>query len=445
MDNNVIKAALLGLGTVGTGVYKVFQLQDPDMKNKLNADVRIKKILVRNLEKAAKKVADPSVLTNNWQEIIDDPDISIIIEVMGGLKPAGDYIRQALEKGKYVVTANKDLIAEEGDELIALAEENKTDILFEAAVAGGIPVIGPLKHSLAANYINEIVGIVNGTTNFILTKMTQEHMDFTQALKIATDLGYAEADPTADIEGLDAGRKVAILASLAFNSKVTFADVYTEGITQLTPKDIESADEFGYVIKLIGLARWTAEGVEARVHPMLIPKSHPLSTVSDSYNALFIHGDAVGDVMFYGRGAGEMPTASAIMGDVFDIARAIACGGRKTARRATFRKLPVKGIQDSVNRQGNSGVNEALRKRFLKMHTQDHQVVIPRTQFLIHPVDEVTEMEIMKIVHDNRDHPTAAGAQGRGRRVRNISHLVRSIPDQAARGLGNMLVTAKGS
>ncbi len=350
MDNNVIKAALLGLGTVGTGVYKVFQLQAPDMKNKLNADVRIKKILVRNLEKAAKKVADPSVLTNNWQEIIDDPDISIIIEVMGGLKPAGDYIRQALEKGKYVVTANKDLIAEEGDELIALAEENKTDILFEAAVAGGIPVIGPLKHSLAANYINEIVGIVNGTTNFILTKMTQEHMDFTQALKIATDLGYAEADPTADIEGLDAGRKVAILASLAFNSKVTFADVYTEGITQLTPKDIESADEFGYVIKLIGLARWTAEGVEARVHPMLIPKSHPLSTVSDSYNALFIHGDAVGDVMFYGRGAGEMPTASAIMGDVFDIARAIACGGRKTARRATFRKLPVKGIQDSVNR-----------------------------------------------------------------------------------------------
>ncbi len=350
MAKNTIQIALLGLGTVGTGAYKIVQQQKPEMQQKLNTDLNIKKILVRNLEKASKKVADPSVLTNDWNEIINDDEIQIIIEVMGGLEPAGTFIRQALEKGKRVVTANKDLIAERGDELIEIAEANNTDLLFEAAVAGGIPIIAPLKHSLNANYITEILGIVNGTTNFILTQMDQKGMEFMDALKLASDLRYAEADPTADIEGLDAGRKVAIMASLAFNTKVTFKDVYTEGITKLTRTDFAYAKDFGYVIKLIGVARSTAEGVEARVHPMLIPQSHPLAAVADSYNAVFVHGDAVDDVMFYGRGAGEMPTASAIMGDVFEVARDIASGGSGTTYSTSYKSLPIKNIEDSVSR-----------------------------------------------------------------------------------------------
>ena len=255
MSDKVIKAALLGLGTVGGGVYKVLKNQKEEMPYKLGAVVEIEKILVRNLKKAAAKVEDPSLLTNNWKEILEDESIEIVIEVMGGIEPAKTYILEALKAGKHVVTANKDLIAVHGHEILQCASENKRDFLFEAAVAGGIPIIRPLKQCLAANHISEIMGIVNGTTNFILTKMTQEGMEFSEALALATELGYAEADPTADIRGYDAGRKVAIMASIAFNSTVTFDDVTTEGITQISAKDIRYAKELGCVIKLLGIAQ----------------------------------------------------------------------------------------------------------------------------------------------------------------------------------------------
>ena len=248
------------------------------------------------------------------------------------------------------MTANKDLIAVRGGELLDTAQENHVDLMFEASVAGGIPIIDPLKDSLSANYISEVMGIVNGTTNFILSKMTEEGMDYYQALTAATQLGYAEADPTADVEGYDAGRKIAIMASIAFHSRVTFEDVYTEGITQITAKDIAYARELGWVIKLLGVAKNTAEGVEARVHPMLIPKEHPLATVSGSYNAVFVHGDAVDDVMFYGRGAGEMPTASAVMGDVFAAAKNIVNRSGGFTRCGCYKKLPIKKIDDIISR-----------------------------------------------------------------------------------------------
>src|SRR5699024_4577967 len=249
---------------------------------------------------------------------------------------------EALKAGKHVVTANKDLVASYGQEVLDCAAENNRDFLFEAAVGGGIPIIRPLKQCLAGNHLSEVVGIVNGTTNFILTKMTQEGMEFAEALALATRLGYAEADPTADIQGLDAGRKMAILASIAFNSRVTFEDVITEGITHISAKDIRYARELGCVIKLMGLARNTDSGIEVRVQPMLVPQEHPLATVNDSYNAVFVKGDAVGDAMFYGRGAGEMPTASAIVGDVFDIVRNILfnCTGRISC--TCYKNLPVK-------------------------------------------------------------------------------------------------------
>ena len=350
MADRVIKAALLGLGTVGGGVYKVLKMQEEEMIPKLGAKVELKKILVRNIEKASQKIDDPSLLTNNWKEIVEDPEIEIVIELIGGMEPARTYILEALEAGKNVVTANKDLIAADGHILLDTAAKNKKDFLHEAAVAGGIPIIRPLKQCLAANEIDEVIGIVNGTTNYILTKMFEDGMDFSEALAKATELGYAEADPTTDIEGLDAGRKVAILASIAFHSRVVFDDVYTEGITKISAKDVAYAKEFGSVIKLLGVAHNREDGIEVAVYPMMLPKNHPLASVRDSFNAVFVHGDALDDAMFYGRGAGELPTASAVMGDVIDIIRDIqfSCTGRISC--TCYKNTTVKSSDDVKNK-----------------------------------------------------------------------------------------------
>lgn len=364
MSKKVINAALLGLGTVGTGVYKVLRQQRDEMEQKIGAVVEIKKILVRNLKKAAAKIDDPSVLTNNWKEIVEDDSIDLVIEVMGGIEPARTWILEAFQAGKHVVTANKDLVASYGSELLDSAAEYRRDFLFEASVAGGIPIIRPLKQCLAGNHISEVMGIVNGTTNFILTKMTQEGMEFAEALALATRLGYAEADPTADIQGLDAGRKMAIMASIAFNSRVTFQDVSTEGITQISSKDIRYAKELGCVIKLLGVARNTDTGIEVRVQPMLIPDTHPLATVNDSFNAVFVHGDAVDDAMFYGRGAGELPTASAIVGDVFDIVRNILADATGRIGCTCYKQLPIKDPDDMESRF------------FLRLHVDDRPGVL---------------------------------------------------------------------
>ncbi len=341
-----VYVGLLGLGTVGTGVYKVLKLQKDEMKNKLGCEVVIKKIMVRNLEKAAKKLDDPSVLTNDFNEILNDSEIDIVIEVMGGIESAKEYMLEAINAGKNVVTANKDVIAQYGRELLLAARDKQVDLYFEAAVAGGIPIIRPLKHCLAGNNIDEIMGIVNGTTNFILTKMTKEGMDYSEALAIATELGYAEADPTADVEGYDAGRKIAIMASLGFRTSVRFSDVYTEGITGITAEDIKYADNMGYVIKLLGMAKNTPSGIEVSVTPMLISKDHQMAAVNDSFNAVFVHGDAVDDAMFYGRGAGELPTASAVVGDVFEVTRNInnKCTGKDSC--LGYKAIPIKKKED---------------------------------------------------------------------------------------------------
>lgn len=344
----MVKAALLGLGTVGSGVYKLIQEQQEEMANKAGAPIEIEAVLVHDIHKKREGI-DPALLTDRWEDIINNEEIEIVIEVMGGIEPAKTMILEALNSGKSVVTANKDLVAEYGGELLDAADNNGVDFLFEAAVGGGIPIIRPLKQCLAANEIDEVVGIVNGTTNYILTKMAEEGMDFEEALAKATELGYAEADPTADIEGLDAGRKIAILASIAFHSRVVFSDVYTEGITKITSKDITYAKELGYAIKLLAAARNTPEGIEAAVYPMLLPKQHPLAAVRDSFNAVFVHGDAVDDAMFYGRGAGQMPTASAVMGDVIDVVRNIQfhCTGRINC--TCYRQTPVKAFGQVKN------------------------------------------------------------------------------------------------
>ena len=289
-------------------------------------------------------------------------------------------ILEAIAAGKSVVTANKDLIAEHGRELLEAAREHKVDLLFEAAVAGGIPIIRPLKQCLAANEIDEVVGIVNGTTNYILTKMFEEGMDFGEALAQAQELGYAEADPTADVEGLDAGRKMAIMASAAFHSRVVFDDVYTEGITKISARDVAYAREFDCVIKLLGVARNTPEGIEVGVYPMIIDKNHPLATVRESFNAVFVHGDAVGDTMFYGRGAGEMPTASAVVGDILDVARNMQYGCMGRIGCGCYKELPVKEFGEVKNRfflrmqvTNEPGVLAQIAKVF-----GDHKVSIER-------------------------------------------------------------------
>lgn len=379
MEQKKIKIALLGLGTVGGGVYKLVQKRADVMEQTIGAELEVAKILVHNLSKKRDGV-DETLLTDNWQEILEDEEIQIVVEVMGGIEPARTMILEALRAGKHVVSANKDLIAEHGKVLLDAAEESGSDFLFEAAVAGGIPIIRPLKQCLAGNDISEVMGIMNGTTNYILTKMFEENMSFEDALAQATELGYAEADPTADVEGLDAGRKAAILASIAFHSRVTFSDVYTEGITKITKEDIAYAKEFDSVIKLLGVAKNTETGIEVGVYPIMLNKEHPLASVRDSFNAVFVHGDAVDDAMFYGRGAGELPTASAVMGDIIDVARDLEyhCTGRISC--TCYKTIPVKPFDEVKNRfflrmqvKNQPGVLACIAKVF-----GDHKVSITR-------------------------------------------------------------------
>ena len=419
MGEKVINAALLGLGTVGTGVYKVLRNQEEEMTAKIGCKVKIRKILVRNLEKAAGKVDDPAVLTNSWENIKADPSIDIIIELIGGIEPARTYILDALHAGKHVVTANKDLIAVHGKELMDTARASHVDFLFEAAVAGGIPIIRPLKQCLAGNHMSEVMGIVNGTTNFILK----------DALALATELGYAEADPTADIDGLDAGRKVAILASVAFNSRVVFDDVYIEGITKISAKDIRYAKEMGCAIKLLGVARNTESGVEAYVCPMLIPNDHPLATVNDSYNAVFVHGDAVEDAMFFGRGAGEFPTASAVVGDIFDIVRNMEAGCCGRIGCTCYKQLPVKKMEDTYNRyflrlhvEDRCGVLAEMTEVFAKYHVSIAQIIQKDSQ---NQDDHLAEVVVITSKVREGDFKTAVQELSNKSSVKRISKTIR--------------------
>ena len=323
---NKIKIALLGLGTVGSGVMRVFGENGDVMAFRTGATIEIKTVLVRDAAKKRDFIEDNVVVTENIEDILKDEEIKIVVEMIGGINPALDYMTRALKAKKSVVTANKDVLAEHGGELLQLAEENGVDFFFEASVGGGIPIILPLRKSLSANRVTEIMGIVNGTTNYMLTKMTEEGASFETALKEAQDLGYAEADPTADVDGLDAARKAVILASLAFNTKVSLKDVDTKGIRKIKPLDIEYARELGYVIKLLAVGRESDKGIELAVHPVFLPKGHPLAAVNGVFNAIFVRGNAIGEAMFYGQGAGSLPTASAVAADIVEVGRDIVNG-----------------------------------------------------------------------------------------------------------------------
>jgi homoserine dehydrogenase len=320
------KVGLLGLGTVGAGTVEI--LQNPAQRHSLLQDLVIHKVGVRSLDKLRNVTLPTDILTTDLESIVTDPEIDIVVEVIGGLEPARSLILKAIQHGKHVVTANKAAIARFGDEIFTAAAEAGVYVLLEAAVGGGIPVIEPLKQSLCANRLNTVIGIVNGTTNYILTRMQLEGGDFADILADAQNLGYAEADPTADIDGLDAADKIAILASLAFGGRIKLPEVHCEGIRHVSAVDIAYAEKLGFVIKLLAIAKRASatDELEVRVHPTLVPKTHPLASVNDVYNAILIEGDPIGQVMFFGRGAGAGPTASAVVSDVLNIAALLKVG-----------------------------------------------------------------------------------------------------------------------
>ncbi len=318
----IIKIALLGFGTVSQGTFNLLQDNADLITNRSGVTIEISKIFVRNPDKYSHiKLPSSAQYVTNIDDVINDETIDIVVELMGGTTFAKECVEAALKHGKSVVTANKDLLAEAGPYLFDLAYKNKVDLRFEASVLGGIPIIRTLYDSLGGNRITELVGIMNGTTNFILSKMTDEGLSYGDVLKEAQDLGYAEADPTADVEGLDAARKLAILASISFNRRIFFEDVTVEGITKIDTEDISFGKEFGYNIKLIGIAKETTKGLSLNVYPAFVPLTHPLASVRGSYNAIYIKGNGIDDAMFYGRGAGSLPTGSSVVSDIMEVAQ----------------------------------------------------------------------------------------------------------------------------
>ena len=311
-----IGVAILGLGVVGGGTYQtLIEHHDYYVKTQ-NVDITVEAVLVRNKQKAIEKGVPEQILTDNIAEVIANPNVDIVIETIGGVGAAKDYVLAALLEGKTVVTANKEMICKFSHELERAAKRSGCGLYFEASCVGGVPIIRTLLDGVQANRVQEMMGIINGTTNYILTKMTQEGENYADALTNAQKLGYAEADPTSDVEGFDALYKLSILSSLAFHTKVPYAKIYREGISGINAKDIAYGKSLGYTLKLLAIGKNTAKGIEARVHPTFIPNAHPLASVNDAFNAVHLKGDAVGDIMLYGRGAGALPTASAVVSDV---------------------------------------------------------------------------------------------------------------------------------
>lgn len=325
-----VRIGLMGLGTVGSGVFEILHKHPEQIARRSGGPIEIARVLVRDRNKPRRVPVPEDKITTDASLLLEDPSIDVIVELIGcpggSVEPARSYIAGALRAGKHVVTANKEVLAKHGQELFALASEHRVGLYFEAAVAGGIPIIKSIKEALVANEMRTIMGIINGTTNYMLTKMAYEGRSFDDVLKEAQEMGYAEADPTSDVEGHDAAYKLAILASLAFETEIPVDEVYREGITKVTPEDMAYADELGYVIKLLAIAKAHDGAVEARVHPTMIPKGHPLAAVNDVFNAIFLEGDSVGELMFYGRGAGKLPTGSAVVADIVQAAQDLRRG-----------------------------------------------------------------------------------------------------------------------
>lgn len=331
-----VKIGIAGFGTVGGGTYAVLKRNAAELARRAGAPLEITRVVCRNIDRARGIVDDRVTLSKDWQDLVNDPEIAIVVEVMGGIEPAKSLVLEAIAAGKHVVTANKALLALHGDEIFSAAAQKGVAVCYEAAVAGGVPIIKSLREGLAANRIEWIAGIINGTCNFILSTMRDKGLSFDEALTQAQELGYAEADPTFDIEGIDAAHKITLLSALAFGTPVNFKAAHIEGITKLSATDIRYAENLGYRIKLLGITRRTDKGIELRVHPALVPMRRLLANVEGVMNAVVVKGDAVGSTLFYGRGAGSEPTASAVAADLVDIVRMTAAGDVQALKPAPY-------------------------------------------------------------------------------------------------------------
>ena len=358
----MINVGIIGFGTVGTGTVRILLENRDVLKERLGFEINLRKIAVRDIVRDRGLKVPEGVLTTDVDAVLNDPHIDIVVEVMGGIRPAKDFILKAINNGKHVVTANKALLATDGNEIFTAAQEAGIEIGFEASVAGGIPIIKVIREGLVANRIKAVYGIINGTSNYILTKMTDENVEFSVALKEAQDLGYAEADPTLDIEGIDSAHKLAILAYLSYGIPIPYKNIYTEGISKISSQDIDFASELGYKVKLLAIAKATPPSppyqggdggveVELRVHPTMIPKDYLISKVDGPFNAVYVEGDATGSTLYYGRGAGAMPTGSAVVSDIVDIARNIKknATGRIPVMVKTIRDVRIKKIDDVIS------------------------------------------------------------------------------------------------
>ncbi|WP_341281760.1 homoserine dehydrogenase [Paenibacillus sp. FSL H8-0537] len=395
-----IKVGLLGLGTVGTGVVRIVEGHQEDLQSQTGSAIEIAKVLVSNKNKARDISIDPSKLTEDPWEIIHNPEIDVIVEVMGGIEQTKPYIIEALSRGKHVVTANKDLMALHGTEILAVAQEHGCDVLYEASVAGGIPIIRTLIEGFSSDRITKIMGIVNGTTNYILTKMSQEGASYSDVLKEAQALGYAESDPTSDVEGLDAARKMTILATLGFRAKVALDDVSVQGISSVSREDIQYAKRLGYELKLLGIAERQDDEFSISVQPTMVKQTHPIASVNGVFNAVYVHGEAVGETMFYGPGAGGMPTATSIVADLVAVVKNLKLGVNGKQGIMTYKEKKLKTDE------------QISSKYFLLLHVADRAGVLARiTQVfadfevslesvLQQPNPVNPEAEIIVITHD---------------------------------------------
>jgi homoserine dehydrogenase len=355
----VIAVGLVGFGTVGSGVVRILHEHREKIRRETGCDVIVKKIVVRDMEKERAYPLHGAELTTCVEDVLEDESINVIVEVMGGIQEAKDYILRAFDAKKHVVTANKDLLAMHGEELLKAAAANGSDLYYEASVAGGIPILRGLVDGLASDRIQKVMGIVNGTTNYMLTKMTEEGMSYEDVLQEAQRLGFAESDPSADVDGLDAARKMVILSTLGFSMQVSFDDVDVQGIRSVTQKDLQLASQLGYVMKLIGTAEEKDGAVAVSVAPTLVPKSHPLAGVRNEYNAVYVYGEAVGQTMFYGPGAGQLPTATAVVSDVVTVVKHMRLG--TTGKAMSFASRSKVLQEDS----------DIYSKYFLRVHMKD--------------------------------------------------------------------------
>ncbi len=402
MSAKEIGIGILGLGTVGSGVVSLLLRNGELMRRRAGCDLSVKRVLVRDQEKSREVELPPETVTTSFEAVIEDPEVDLVVELLGGLEPSRSYIERALQAGKGVVTANKDVIATYGEELLQTARGHSCNLWFEGSVGGGIPLIRPLKNCLAANRVERLIGIVNGTTNYILTRMSQQGMDFAEALQEAQDRGFAEPDPTNDVDGWDAAYKLIILGTLAFGTMVPMEKVYLQGIRGISFRDLEYAEELGYTIKLVAVGEVQNGQISLKVHPSLLPLKHPLAAVYDEFNALFLEGDAVGEVMFYGRGAGAFPTASAVVGDIIEAGGSIAHGIDSTTLDVNLDPLPVLPVDDMISSfylrleaHDRPGVFAALASTFGEQQVSLDMIIQKRS--------EAGTAEIVLITHDVKE------------------------------------------